>query len=87
MFCHVLPFPYFHSLLLKRRSICCGELHLSKVVGFVQEMVLYEGKCAGCGVSRNHKNFKGRRDRRPLPNPCYVALRKRRKVEDDRLYF
>jgi hypothetical protein len=58
---------------------------LSKVVGFVQEMVLYEGKCAGCGVSRNHKNFKGRRDGRPIPDPCHVTLRKRRKAKDDRL--
>jgi hypothetical protein len=48
-------------------------------------MVLFLGKCAGCGVGKNHKNFKGRRDGRPIPDPCYIELRKRRKAIDDRI--
>lgn len=48
-------------------------------------MPLYRGKCAACKVSWNHKNFKGRRDGRLIPDPCYIELRKRRKATDDRL--
>ena len=45
----------------------------------------YRGKCAACGVGKNHKNFKGCREGRLVPDPCYVALRKRRPAKDDRL--
>ncbi len=45
----------------------------------------YRGLCAACGVSKFHKNFKGRRSGYVIPDPCYVALRKRRKAKDDRL--
>ena len=48
-------------------------------------MPLYRGKCAACKVSWNHKNFKGCRSGRLIPNPCYIELRKRRKPTDDRL--
>ena len=51
----------------------------------VRQMVWYHGKCAGCGVGKNHKNFKGRRSGYTIPDPCYVELRKRRKAVDDRL--
>lgn len=47
--------------------------------------MLFLGKCAACGVGKNHKNFKGRRSGYVIPDPCYVALRKRRKAKDDRL--
>jgi hypothetical protein len=62
-----------------------GALHLSKVVGFAQSMVQFDGKCASCGVSRQHKNFAGRRDGRPIPDPCHVALQPGRSPKDDRL--
>jgi hypothetical protein len=59
---------------------------LSKVVGFAQSMVQFDGKCASCGVSRQHKNFAGRRDGRPIPDSCHVALRRGRSPKDDKLY-
>ena len=80
---HLPPLSNFFSLFLKGRVVCCEELHLSKVVNFVHDMVLFEGKCASCGVSRNHKNFKGRRSGYTIPDPCYIELRKRRKAIDD----
>ena len=45
----------------------------------------YRGKCAGCNVSKYHKNFNGRRSGYHIPNPCYVALRRGRSPKDDRL--
>jgi hypothetical protein len=51
----------------------------------VRQMVWYHGKCAACGVGKNHKNFKGRRSGYAITDPCYVVLRKRRKAKDDRL--
>ena len=51
----------------------------------VFQMVVYHGKCGACGVGKNHKNFKGCRKGRLIPDPCYVALWKRRPAKDDRL--
>ena len=45
----------------------------------------YRGKCGSCGVSKYHKNFNGRRSGYIIPDPCYVALRRGRSPEDDRL--
>ncbi len=48
-------------------------------------MVQFRGKCACCGVTWAHKNFKGCREGRLIPNPCFVTLRKKRHVSDNRL--
>jgi hypothetical protein len=69
--------PNSHHLLYMKRPFRGEALHLSKVVGFWEahvNYVVYEGKCAACGVSWNHKNFKGCRKGRLVPDPCYVAL-------------
>jgi len=48
-------------------------------------MVQYRGKCAACGVSWCHKNFRGCREGRLIPKPCFVVLQKRRPEKDNRL--
>ena len=48
-------------------------------------MVWFHGKCAACGVGAKHKNFNGRRNGRPLPQPCHVTLRRGRSPKDTRI--
>ncbi len=48
-------------------------------------MVCYMGKCASCGVGKNHKNFRGCQEGRLVPDPCFVSLWKHRGALDDRL--
>lgn len=48
-------------------------------------MVQFRGKCASCGASWNHRNFRGRRNGRAIPEPCFVPLRKERESADDRI--
>ncbi len=48
-------------------------------------MVQFRGKCACCGVTWAHKNFKGCREGRLIPDLCFVTLRKKRHGSDNRL--
>ena len=83
--CRFLQTPNSHHLLYRKRPFRGETLHWAILSSLCWNMVLFLGKCAACGVGKNHKNFKGCREGRLVPDPCYMALRKRQPAKDDRL--